>query len=138
MKWLKTLFLSKQKDNQISGLQSEQMVDELKDTIKNAYQLNKKDRETVATYVTNEMLTYVSEIEGLPKPSKKVDDICKRQLREAMIKRQNNITSLGKKNPNWIQSAIVESFLQANSGVLEKKNSKIMIDLISDFIRKNK
>jgi hypothetical protein len=35
----------------------------------------------------------------------------KKFLREVMIKRQNNITSLGKKNPNWIQSAIVESFL---------------------------
>jgi hypothetical protein len=100
-------------------------------------ELNKKDRERVATNVMNQMAFYVSEIEGLPKPSKKVDEICKRQLREAMIKRQNAITVLGYKNPDWIQAALVESFLQFNSGFIEKKNYKIMIDLISGFIRKN-
>ena len=84
-----------------------------------------------------QMATYVSQIEGLPKPSKKVDEICKRQLREAIIKRQNAISSLGAKNPDWIQASLVESFLHCNSGFLEKKNSKIMMDLISDFIRKN-
>jgi hypothetical protein len=92
----KTSFLGPQtNDTPISKLQSELLVNELKIVVKNANELNKKDRERVATNVMNQMAFYVSEIEGLPKPSKKVDEICKRQLREAMIKRQNAITELG-------------------------------------------
>lgn len=133
----KTSFLGTQKDIPITKLQNELIVNELRGTIKDAYKLNKNDRERVATNVMKQMLTYVSEIEGLPKPSKKLDEICKRQIREAGIKRKNAITSLGAKNPDWIQAALIESFLHSNSGFLEKKNSKIMMDLISSFIREN-
>jgi hypothetical protein len=134
----KTSFFSFEKNNiPITKLQSELMVNELRGTIKDAYKLNKNDRKRVATNVMNQMLTYVSQIEGLPKPSKEVDEICKRQIREATIKRQNAITSLGAKNPDWIQAALIESFLHSNSGFLEKKNSKIMMNLISGFIREN-
>jgi len=133
----KTSFLGTQKDIPITKLQNELIVNELRGTIKDAYKLNKNDRKRVATNVMNQMLTYVSEIEGLPKPSKKVDEICKRQIREATIKRQNAITSLGAKNPEWIKAALIESFLHSNSGFLEKKNSEIMMDLISGFIREN-
>jgi hypothetical protein len=134
----KTSFLGTQtNDTPISKLQSELLVNELKIVLKNANELNKKDRERVATNVWNQMATYVSEIEGLPKPSKEVEEICKRQLREAMRKRQNAITELEYKNPDWIQASIVESFLFCNSGFLEKKTYKIMMELISDFIRKN-
>ena len=133
----KTSFLGTRKDIPITKLTNQMLENELKIVIKNANELNKKDRERVATNVWNQMLTYVSEIEGLPKPSKKVDEICKRQLREATIKRQNAITELEYKNPDWIQASLVESFLHCNSGFLEKKTYKIMMDLISDFIRKN-
>jgi hypothetical protein len=133
----KTPFLDTQKDIPITKLQNELIVNELRGTIKDVYKLNKNDRERVATNVMNQMLIYVSEIEGLTKPSKKVDEICKRQMSEATIKRQNAITSLGTKNPDWIQAALIESFLHSNSGFLEKKNSKIMMDLISGFIKEN-
>ena len=134
----KTSFLGIQnKDIPITKFQNDLIVNEFRGTVKDAYKLNKNDRERVATNVMNQMATYVSQIEGLSKPSKKVDEICKRQLREAIIKRQNAISSLGAKNPDWIQASLVESFLHCNSGFLEKKNSKIMMDLISDFIRKN-
>jgi hypothetical protein len=134
----KTSFLGLQTNNiLIKKLQNEMLINELRRTIEDAYKLNKNDQKKVATNIMNQMAAYVSEIEGLPKPSKKVDEICKRQLREAMTKRQNAITILGTKNPDWIQAAIIESFLHCNSGFLEKKISKIMIDLISGFIRKN-
>lgn len=133
----KTSFLGTQKDIPITKLQNELIVNELRGTIKDAYKLNKNDRERVATNVMKQMLTYVSEIEGLPKPSKKLDEICKRQIREAGIKRKNAVTSLGTKNPDWIQAALIESFLHSNSGFLEKKNSKTIMDLISSFIREN-
>ena len=134
----RTSFLGFQKNNtSVTKLQNELLLNELKIVIKNANELNKKDRERVATNVWNQMLTYVSEIEGLPKPSKEVEKICKRQLREATIKRQNAITELEYKNPDWIQASLVESFLFCNSGFLEKKTYKIMMELISDFIRKN-
>jgi hypothetical protein len=134
----RTSFLGFQKNNTpVTKLQNELLLNELKIVIKNANELNKKDRERVATNVWNQMLTYVSEIEGLPKPSKEVEKICKRQLREAAIKRQNAITELEYKNPDWIQASLVESFLFCNSGFLEKKTYKIMMELISDFIRKN-
>jgi hypothetical protein len=133
----KTSFLGTQKDIPITKLQNELIVNELRGTIKDAYKLNKNDRERVATNVMKQMLTYVSEIEGLPKPSKKLDEICKRQIREAGIKRKNAVTSLGIKNPDWIQAALIESFLHSNSGFLEKKNSKTIMDLISSFIREN-
>jgi len=108
----KTSFLGLQtNDTPISKLQNELLVNELKKVVKNANELNKKDRERVATNVWNQMATYVSEIEGLPKPSKEVEEICKRQLREAMRKRQNAITELEYKNPDWIQASLVESFL---------------------------
>jgi hypothetical protein len=135
----KTSFFGLQtNDTPISKLQNELLLNELKIVVKNANELNKKDRERVATNVWNQMTTYVSEIEGLPKPSKEVEKICKRQLREAAIKRQNAITELEYKNPDWIQASLVESFLQCNSGFIEKKTYKIMMDLISDFIKKNK
>lgn len=134
----KTSFLGTQnKDIPITKLQNELLANELKIVVKKAYELNKKDRERVATNVWNQMATYVSEIEGLPKPSKKVDEICKRQLSEATIKRQNAITELEYKNPDWIQASLVESFLHCNSGFLEKKTYKIMMDLISGFVRDN-
>lgn len=134
----KTSFLGSKKNNiPITELQSELIINELKIVIKNANQLNKKDRERVGTNVMNQMAQYVSEIEGLPKPSKEVDEICKRQLREAMKKRQNAITGLEYKNPDWIQASLIESFLQCNSGFLGEKTYFIMMDLISDFIRKN-
>jgi len=134
----KTSFLGFQKnDTPISELQTKLIINELKITVKNANELNKKDRERVATNAMNQIAFYVSEIEGLPKPSKKIDEICKRQLREAMIKRQNAITELEYKNPDWIQASLVESFLQCNSGFIEKKPLKIMMDLILGFIRKN-
>jgi hypothetical protein len=137
-KFTKTSFLgTTNNDIPITKLQIDALINELKIVVKNANELNKKDRERVATNVMNQMAFYVSEIEGLPKPSKKVDEICKRQLREAMIKRQNAITVLEYKNPDWIEASLVESFLQSNSGFIEKKTHEIMIDLISGFIRKN-
>jgi hypothetical protein len=135
----KTSFFGFQTNNTpVTKLQNELLANELKIVVKKANELNKKDRERVAINVMNQMATYVSEIEGLPKPSKEVEEICKRQLREAMIKRQNAITELEYKNPDWIQASLVESFLHCNSGFLEKKTYKIMMDLISGFIRKNK
>jgi hypothetical protein len=134
----KTSFLgTKNKDIPITKLQNELLLNELKIVVKKANELNKKDRERVATNVRNQMVTYVSEIEGLPKLSKKVDEICKRQLREATIKRQNAITELEYKNLDWIQASLVESFLHCNSGFLEEKTYKIMMDLISGFVREN-
>lgn len=134
----KTSFFIFQKNNiPITKLQSELIINELKIVIENANQLDKKDRERVANNVMNQIAKYVSEIEGLTKPSKEVDEICKKQLREAMRKRQNAITELEYKNPDWIQASLIESFLQCNSGFLEKKNNKIMMDLISGFIREN-
>jgi len=135
----KTSFFGFQTNNTpVTKLQNELLANELKIVVKKANELNKKDRERVAINVMNQMVTYVSEIEGLPKPSKEVEEIYKRQLREAMIKRQNAITELEYKNPDWIQASLVESFLHCNSGFLEKKTYKIMMDLISGFIRKNK
>ena len=135
----KTSFFGFQTNNTpVTKLQNELLANELKIVVKKANELNKKDLERVAINVMNQMATYVSEIEGLPKPSKEVEEICKRQLREAMIKRQNAITELEYKNPDWIQASLVESFLHCNSGFLEKKTYKIMMDLISGFIRKNK
>ena len=135
----KTSFFGFQTNNTpVTKLQNELLANELKIVVKKANELNKKDRERVAINVMNQMATYVSEIEGLPKPSKEVEEICKRQLREAMIKRQNAITELEYKNPDWIQASLVESFLHCNSGFLEKKTYKIMMDLISGFIRTNK
>jgi hypothetical protein len=134
----KTSFLGLQTNNTpVTKLQNELLANELKIVVKKANELNKKDRERVATNVWNQMATYVSEIEGLPKPSKKVDEICKRQLREATIRRQNAITELEYKNPDWIQASLVESFLHCNSGFLEEKTYKIMMDLISGFVREN-
>jgi hypothetical protein len=134
----KTSFLGLQTNNTpVTKLQNELLANELKIVVKKANELNKKDRERVATNVWNQMATHVSEIEGLPKPSKKVDEICKRQLREATIRRQNAITELEYKNPDWIQASLVESFLHCNSGFLEEKTYKIMMDLISGFVREN-
>jgi hypothetical protein len=133
----KSFFGFQTNNTPVTKLQNELLANELKIVVKKANELNKKERERVAINVMNQMATYVSEIEGLPKPSKEVEEICKRQLREAMRKRQNAITELEYKNPDWIQASLVESFLHCNSGFLEKKTYKIMMDLISGFIREN-
>jgi hypothetical protein len=118
---------------------NEKMINELKDTVKNANELNQKERTRVAINVRNQILKYISEIEGLPKPSEKVDLICKRQLMEAMTNRQNAITSLGAKNPDWIQAALIESFIHGNIGFTEKKRktTKVITEIIFEFIRNN-
>jgi len=117
------------------NFKSKILLNEIKDVLQNANKLNEKERRKIATNVFNQIAIYISEIEGLPKPSERVDLICKRQLKEAMTKRQNAITSLGEKNPNWIEAALIESFLQCNSGFIDKKTSNIMLELIFDFIK---
>jgi hypothetical protein len=118
---------------------NEKMINELKDTVKNANELNQKERTRVAINVRNQILKYISEIEGLPKPSEKVDLICKKQLMEVMTNRQNAITSLGAKNPDWIQAALIESFIHGNIGFTEKnrETTKVITELIFEFIRNN-
>ena len=112
----------------------------LKETIRTleaADQLNDKNKKAVAKYVFSETLKAVQEIEGLPIPSPKVDKIILRQINQATKKRQKAISKLEDKDPKWLKTALVESFLLANCGKYGEKIMWSTITPIQEWIRQN-
>ena len=112
----------------------------LKETIRTleaADQLSDKNKKAVAKYVFSETLKAVQEIEGLPIPSPKVDKIILRQINQATKKRQKAISKLEDKDPKWLKTALVESFLLANCGKYGEKIMWSTITPIQEWIRQN-
>ena len=106
-------------------------------TLEAADQLSEKDRKSVAKYVFAESVKSVQEIEGLPIPSSKVDKIILRQINQATKKRQKAISKLEDKDPKWIKTALVESFLLANCGKYGEKIYFSTVTPIQAWIREN-
>ena len=106
-------------------------------TLDAADQLSDKNKKVVAKYVFSETMKAVKEIEGLPIPSPKVDKIILKQINQATKKRQQAISKLEDKDPKWVKTALVESFLLANCGKFGEKIMWSTVTPIQEWIRQN-
>ena len=106
-------------------------------TLDAADQLSDKNKKVVAKYVFSETMKAVKEIEGLPIPSPKVDKIILKQINQATKKRQQAISKLEDKDPKWVKTALVESFLLANCGQYGEKIMWSTVTPIQEWIRQN-
>jgi hypothetical protein len=119
------------------NIKSKLAKSELESTLKNADRLEQNDRFLIAYRIANQMATFMQQLKGLPVPSNEVDIILKSQLKEVATRRRSAITSLGEKNPQWVEAALLESFLVGLSGIFGKKVSDEMILLIMSWLKKN-
>jgi hypothetical protein len=119
------------------NIKSKLAKSELESTLKNADRLEQNDRFLIAYRIANQMATFMQQLKGLPVPSNEVDIILKSQLKEVETRRRSAITSLGEKNPQWVEAALLESFLVGLSGIFGKKVSDEMILLIMSWLKKN-
>lgn len=112
----------------------------LKETIRTldkADQLSDKNKKIVAKYVFAETIKSIKEIEGVPAPSSKLDKIILKQINQATKKRQHSISKLEDKDPKWVKTALVESFLLANCGKFGEKIMWSTITPIQEWVRQN-
>ena len=117
--------------------EGKQLLDETIRTLDAADQLSDKNKKIVAKYVFYETIKAIKEIEGLPVPSPKVDKIILRQINQATKKRQKAISKLEDKDPKWLKTALVESFLLANCGKYGEKIMWSTMTPIQEWIREN-
>ena len=117
--------------------EGKQLLDETIRTLDAADQLSDKNKKIVAKYVFSETIKAIKEIEGLPVPSPKVDKIIVRQINQATKKRQKAISKLEDKDPKWLKTALVESFLLANCGKYGEKIMWSTMTPIQEWIREN-
>ena len=54
-----------------------------------------------------------------------------------MSNRQNAITIDGENNPKWVEAALIESFVQANSGHFGKKVASEVGEMVMLWCREN-
>ena len=117
--------------------EGKQLLDETIRTLDAADQLSDKDKKVIAKYVFSETIKAIKEIEGLPIPSPKVDKIILKQINQATKKRQKAISKLEDKDPKWLKTALVESFLLANCGKFGEKIMWSTITPIQEWVRQN-
>ena len=117
--------------------EGKQLLDETIRTLDAADQLSDKNKKIVAKYVFSETIKAIKEIEGLPLPSPKVDKIILKQINQATKKRQKAISKLEDKDPKWLKTALVESFLLANCGKYGEKIMWSTMTPIQEWIREN-
>ena len=117
--------------------EGKQLVDETIRTLDAADQLSDKNKKIIAKYVFSETIKAIKEIEGLPIPSPKVDKIILKQINQATKKRQKAISKLEDKDPKWLKTALVESFLLANCGKYGEKIMWSTMTPIQEWIREN-
>jgi|TARA_B110000971_G_C19691562_1_gene355685 hypothetical protein len=117
--------------------EGKQLLDETMRTLEAADQLSDKNKKIVAKYVFSETIKAIKEIEGLPIPSPKVDKIILKQINQATKKRQKAISKLEDKDPKWLKTALVESFLLANCGKYGEKIMWSTMTPIQEWIREN-
>jgi len=117
--------------------EGKQLLDETMRTLEAADQLSDKNKKIVAKYVFSETIKAIKEIEGLPMPSPKVDKIILKQINQATKKRQKAISKLEDEDPNWLKTALVESFLLANCGKYGEKIMWSTMTPIQEWIREN-
>jgi len=117
--------------------EGKQLLDETMRTLEAADQLSDKNKKIVAKYVFSETIKAIKEIEGLPVPSPKVDKIIVRQINQATKKRQKAISKLESRDPKWLKTALVESFLLANCGKYGEKIMWSTMTPIQEWIREN-
>jgi|TARA_R110000772_G_scaffold245248_1_gene358670 hypothetical protein len=117
--------------------EGKQLLDETIRTLDAADQLSDKNKKIVAKYVFSETIKAIKEIEGLPIPSPKVDKIILKQINQATKKRQKAISKLEDKDPKWLKTALVESFLLANCGKYGEKIMWSTMTPIQEWIREN-
>ena len=104
-------------------------------TLEHADLLNDKVKNKIAKSLFTKVIKCIREIDGVT-PGPKLDKIMKKQLSDATKQRQKNISNLEERNPKWIESALLESFLMMNSGVYGAKLAKDSI-LVGNWCREN-
>lgn len=110
---------------------------ELVSTIKNADNLEKNDRSLIAYRLASQINTCMQQLKGIISPSKEADFILKSLLKSTADRRRSAISSLNEKNPEWVEAALLESFIQALSGVFGEKTSDEIIIQIMSWIKNN-
>ena len=117
--------------------QGKSLLKETLRTLEKADELSDKNKKIVAKYVFSETIKAIKEIDGLPAPSPKLDKIILKQINQATKKRQQAISKLEDKDPKWVKTALVESFLLANCGKFGEKIMWSTITPIQEWVRQN-
>ena len=113
------------------------LIAEAERTLAHANFLKEKDKKKVAINAMKKILKSIKEMEGLPVPSDDLDNVIKKQVNEASRNRQKAMTSEEEQNPKWIETALIESFLQANCGYFGKTATQRVPMLIFSWLKGN-
>ena len=113
------------------------LIAEAERTLAHANFLKEKDKKKVAINAMKKILKCIKEMEGLPVPSDDLDNVIKEQVNEATRNRQKAMTSEEEQNPKWIETALIESFLQANCGYFGKTATQRVPMLIFSWLKGN-
>ena len=87
---------------------------ELKRTLDNADELNSSEKKMVAKFIDVETKYFA------------VDGNLKERLNQATLNRQNSISSLEEKDPDWIKWALIESYYISVSKNKEADTMKVL------------
>ena len=118
--------------------QGKMITDEAVRTMFNADEnLNIIKKQVIARNVSNKIFACIKETENLTIPSKELDILIKKQVNEATSNRQNAITIDGENNPKWVEAALIESYLQANSGTFGKQTAQEVCPMIINWCKEN-
>ena len=113
------------------------MYGELLRTLQKADEQPKKNKKEMAKFLIRFLTRYRNELEGIKVPSPEADAIMKAQGSEATMMRQMAVGPLEDNDPEWLQTAILESFTFANTGTFGIKEGRQTIEAIFDWIENN-
>ena len=102
---------------------------ETKRTLDDAsYRFDIEDKKIISKNVLTRILSILGEIKGLNSRDKK--DILFSYIDEVAKKRRNNVNELQSNNLNWVEDAMVESYLNMYCGFFGKKLAREAVIVI--------
>jgi Ca2+-binding EF-hand superfamily protein len=103
--------------------------DETKRTLDDAsYRFDDENKKKISKNVLTRILSVLNEIKDLNSKNKK--DILFSHIDEVAKKRRNNINELKYNNTNWVEDAMVESYLNMYCGFFGKKLAREAVMVI--------
>ena len=117
--------------------QGKMLIQETLRTINKAEEnLTVKKKQIISKKIIYQIFECIKEIEGTPAPSAELDKIIKKQVYNATKNRQK-VTTVNEETPQWIEAALIESFVIANSGSYGKKASLEVDQIVMQWCREN-
>lgn len=117
--------------------QGKMLIQETLRTINKAEEnLTVKKKQIISKKIIYQIFECIKEIEGTPAPSADLDKIIKKQVYNATKNRQK-VTTVNEETPQWIEAALIESFVIANAGSYGKKASLEVGQIVMQWCREN-